>query len=261
MINFSNKNMTSLTRNMRKAYASLATAKGRRALGLFMAQGHKCVSDTINHFDVETILSTEEWARKNGGIIGVDNIICCKPEDMQRISSLSCPPDVIGIYHIPDYKIPDISNKLILALDCIQDPGNLGTIMRVCDWMGVSTILASTDTVDVWSPKVIQSTMGAISRVKVHYCNLSDYLSSLNDIEIYGTFLEGDNIYDAPLSNSGIIVMGNEGNGISDEIMSLVNRKLTIPPYPANSRTSESLNVAIATGITLAEFRRRIREK
>lgn len=242
---------------MRKAYASLATAKGRRKLGMFMAQGHKCVTDTIDNFNLEAILATEEWTRDNESITGGRNLILCRPDDMQRISTLNSPPDVIGIYHIPIYEKPNLRNQLVVALDCLQDPGNLGTIMRVCDWMGVTAILASENTVDVWSPKVVQSTMGAISRVAVHYCDLTEILSSLKDIEIYGTFLEGENIYDACLSATGIIVMGNEGSGISDDVKKLVNRKITIPPYPAESITSESLNVAIATGITLAEFRRR----
>lgn len=252
--------MTLLTNNMRKTYASLATAKGRRKLGLFMAQGHKCVSDTIDNFNVEAIIANEEWARCNERIIDNHNLILCKPEDMQRISTLTSPPDVIGIYQIPEYEKPDLYGRLIIALDCLQDPGNLGTIMRVCDWMGVSTILASNDTVDVWSPKVVQSTMGAISRVRLYYCDLPEVLSSLNgmDIDVYGTFLDGESIYDADLAATGIIVMGNEGNGISVEVSNLITRKITIPPYPAGSLTSESLNVAIATGITLAEFRRRL---
>lgn len=252
--------MTLLTNSMRKTYASLTTAKGRRQLGLFMAQGDKCVSDTIGYFNTEAIIATQEWLKDNSHISLDNNVILCKNDDLHRISSMNCPPEVIAIYHIPDFGIPDLSDKLIVALDCIQDPGNLGTIIRVCDWMGVNTILASKDTVDVWSPKVVQSTMGAISRVKVYYCDLVQTLSSLsNDIRIYGTFLEGVSLYDANLSKSGVIIMGNEGNGISDNLNHLITDKITIPPYPVNSPTSESLNVAMATGITLAEFRRRQR--
>lgn len=252
--------MTLLTNNMRKAYASLTTAKGRRQLGLFMAQGEKCVSDTINYFNTEAILATEDWMKDNYRVIGDNNAILCKNDDLRRISSLTCPPEVIAIYHIPIYERPNVGGNLIIALDRIQDPGNLGTIIRVCDWMGVNTILASKDTVDVWSPKVVQSTMGAISRVGVYYCDLQPTLSTLSrDIRIYGTFLDGNNIYTADLSPSGIIIMGNEGNGISESLKHLVTDKITIPPYPANCHTSESLNVAMATGITLAEFRRRQR--
>lgn len=252
--------MTLLTNNMRKAYASLTTAKGRRQLGLFMAQGDKCVSDTIGYFNTEAIIATEDWIKENRQIIGEHNIILCKNDDLRRVSSLTSPPEVIAIYHIPDLEMPKVGENLIIALDCIQDPGNLGTIIRVCDWMGVNTILASKDTVDVWSPKVVQSTMGAISRVNVFYCDLQNTLSSLGrDIRIYGTFLEGESIYEADLSKSGIVIMGNEGNGISESLKHLVTDKITIPPYPANCHTSESLNVAMATGITLAEFRRRQR--
>lgn len=161
---------------------------------------------------------------------------------------------MIAVYRIPELSAPDFSG-LVVALDCVQDPGNLGTIMRVADWMGVHTILASTDTVDCYSPKVVQATMGAISRVRVHYCNLSDVLRGKD--HVYGTFLDGSNIYDAALSPSGIVVMGNEGKGISPEVASTVTHRLRIPSFPPDVPTSESLNVAVATAITLAEFRRR----
>jgi TrmH family RNA methyltransferase len=151
-----------------------------------------------------------------------------------------------------------LNNSLVLALDRVQDPGNLGTIIRVADWMGVDTIIASRDTVDVFNPKVVQATMGAIARVKVHYVDLPQFLSSLTDIPIYGTFLDGTNIYTTPLSPTGIVIMGNEGQGISPEVEKLVNAKILIPSYPPERPTSESLNVATATAITLAEFRRQL---
>ncbi|MCQ2208297.1 MAG: RNA methyltransferase [Paludibacteraceae bacterium] len=143
-------------------------------------------------------------------------------------------------------------------LDRVQDPGNLGTIIRIADWFGIRNIVCSNDTVDVFNPKTVQATMGALARVKVHYADLVPFLKSLpNDFPVFGTFLEGDNIYQMDLPQKAVIIMGNEGNGISKEVGQLVNKKLFIPSFPPNEPTSESLNVAVATAITCAEFRRR----
>ena len=141
-------------------------------------------------------------------------------------------------------------------MDDIQDPGNLGTIIRLADWFGIEHIFCSPNTVDVFNPKAIQATMGGIARVKVHYIALSELIHVLGNVPVYGTFLDGKNMYEQPLSKNGIIVMGNEGNGIGTEVEKLVNRKLYIPNYPQERETSESLNVAIATAIVCAEFRR-----
>lgn len=248
--------MAELTNNLRKKYASLASSKGRKEEGLFMAQGDKCVADTIDYFQIETIIASPAWIASHKSICSLFTPVQAKPADLQKISTLSNPPEVIAVYRIPEDERPQLSGRLSLALDCVQDPGNLGTIIRVADWMGVDTILASHDTVDVWNPKVVQATMGAISRVRVHYCDLKKVLAKVN-VPVYGTFLNGDDIYSASLSDTGIILMGNEGKGISDELKQLVTRKITIPPYPKNRVTSESLNVAVATSVILAEFRRR----
>ena len=150
-----------------------------------------------------------------------------------------------------------IHSSLSLALDGIQDPGNLGTIIRIADWFGIQTIFCSEDTVDAWNPKVVQATMGSIARVNIYYMSLSALIDTLPaDYPVYGTLLDGDNIYTQPLTPHGLIVMGNEGNGISPEIRAKVNRRLLIPSYSQDD-TAESLNVAIATAITCAEFRRR----
>lgn len=245
-----------LSNSDRKLFASLATAKGRKATGWFMAQGEKCVHDTLGNFNLIRLLHSPDWA--------VDKhyepaAIEVKPCDLKAISTLNTTPSVIAIYEIPkiddDLNLRD--NELALALDCLQDPGNLGTILRVADWMGVERIFASQDTADVWNPKVVQASMGAISRVKVTYCDLIKMLDTNWGAPIYGTFLNGKDIYKTELQDYGIIVMGNEGNGISKEVECLVNHRITIPSYPQNRPTSESLNVAIATAITLAEFRRR----
>ncbi len=241
-----------LTNNLRKTYASLAQPKGRRESGLFMAQGTKCVLDTMGHFQLEALLATNNWIEQHPGIATSQ----VTTRDLERISTLSTPPQVIAIYKIPaPAQLPDFTSELVLALDCVQDPGNLGTIMRVCDWMGVHSILASSDTADVWNPKVVQATMGAISRVRVIYTDLGQALEKAK-VPIYGTFLDGENIYKADLAAPSVIIMGNEGKGISSAIAELVTHKLTIPSYPPDTPTSESLNVAIATAITLSEFRR-----
>ncbi|MCC8118928.1 MAG: RNA methyltransferase [Bacteroidales bacterium] len=241
-----------LTNNLRKTYASLAQPKGRRESGLFMAQGTKCVLDTMGHFQLEALLATNNWIEQHPGIAASQ----VTTRDLERISTLSTPPQVIAIYKIPaPAQLPDFTSELVLALDCVQDPGNLGTIMRVCDWMGVHSILASADTADVWNPKVVQATMGAISRVRVIYTDLGQALEKAK-VPIYGTFLDGENIYKADLAAPSVIIMGNEGKGISSAIAELVTHKLTIPSYPPDTPTSESLNVAIATAITLSEFRR-----
>lgn len=250
--------MGEISNNTRKIYTSLSSVKGRREHNLFMAQGEKCVSDTIDYFEVHTIIAKREWIEAHKSVAETFDISPAKSSDIQRISTMSNCPDVVAIYKIPNIERPDIKGKLVLALDGVQDPGNLGTIMRVSDWMGVDTILASRDTVDVWGPKVVQATMGAISRVKVYYTDLPSFLNSCADTPVYGTFLDGESVYDTPLSKSGILIMGNEGKGISEELSHMVNRRIFIPPYPAGRHTSESLNVAVATAITLSEFRRRL---
>ena len=159
----------------------------------------------------------------------------------------------MAIFEQPVYESDSkvISKSLCLALDNIQDPGNLGTIIRLADWFGIEDIFCSTGTVDVFNPKTVQATMGAIARVKVHYCDLPKLISSLKGIPVYGTFLDGNIIYSETLSANGLIVMGNEGNGISREVEALINRRLYIPNYPQERETSESLNVAIATACLL----------
>ena len=157
----------------------------------------------------------------------------------------------------PNINISD--DTLYLALDGVQDPGNLGTIIRIADWFGITDIFCSNETADIYNPKVVQATMGSIARVKLHYTDLKKLIGSLPpDYPIYGTLLDGTDIYKENLSAKGIIVMGNEGNGISPEIRKVINRKLLIPNYPIGRETAESLNVAIATAVTCAEFRRRM---
>lgn len=230
-----------ISKNKIKLIRSLATKKGRDKARLFVAEGPKVCHDL------------QEAGFKAALLLDNDEDVC-------QVSFLQHPQGVLGVFEVPDWPFvkPDES-ELCLALDGVQDPGNLGTIIRVADWFGVRSIYCSTDTADCWNPKVVQATMGSLARVHIYYTNLETLLGSLPaDHPVYGTLLDGQNIYQEPLTPHGIIVMGNEGNGISPAIRSSVNRRLLIPSYPKDSPTAESLNVAIATALTLGEFRRRI---
>lgn len=239
--------------------ASLGTVKGRREEKCFVVEGAKCTLDTIHHFKCRYLLATSQWIEKYAHKLDHITPIEVKRVDMARMSQLTTPSDVIAVYEIPNYKLDEsrFKEELTIVLDKIQDPGNLGTIMRIADWFGINTIICSRDTVDVYNPKVIQATMGAISRVRVHYCDLPELLKKHMDIPIYGTFLDGKNMYNVELSAHGFLVMGNEGQGISDNVGALVSHRLFIPSYPEGEQTSESLNVSMATAIAIAEFRRR----
>lgn len=246
-----------ITNAQRKLVYSLGESKHRRATGLFKVEGTKGVVDMLPYFDVEMLFADKQWLTEHSVNVADDKIYEVTRADLERMSHLKTAPQVIAVLHIPQ-PTDAPSDGLILALDCVQDPGNLGTIIRTADWFGIRHILASTDTADAWSPKVVQATMGSLARVKVHYCDLSLILKSLTDSgkSIYGTFLGGENLFTAYLNPDAVIVMGNEGKGISDNIASLVTNRITIPSYPVDSPTAESLNVAIATAITISQFRK-----
>ena len=248
-----------LSKNKIKYIHSLELKKNRKKEGVFVAEGHKLVGDLLPHFHCRLILATNTWLEEHLDI-QADEIIEITPEELVKASLLKTPQEVLAIFEQPQYNYTTdvIKNSLCLALDDIQDPGNLGTIIRLADWFGIEHIFCSQGTVDVYNSKVIQATMGALARVKVHYCNLPNLISSLKDVPVYGTFLDGENIYNKPLSENGLIIMGNEGNGVSKEVSQLINNKLYIPNYPSGRTTSESLNVAIATAVVCAEFRRRL---
>lgn len=252
-----------LTRAIQKETASLAQAKGRRKLGAFMAEGTKCVLDTIAAFEPLRIIATQSWLQQHP-LPGIDPQLVFEASRAQlaEITSMTLAPDVIAVYRLPEQPefCPEaIAGKLTVALDRVQDPGNLGTIMRTADWMGIDTILASDDTVDCFNPKVIQATMGAVSRVRVLYGDLPQMLAALPaGTPVYGTFLDGANIYSEPLTPNGVLVMGNEGQGISDAVARAVSHRLFIPSYPVGAPTSESLNVATATAICLSQFRSKL---
>ncbi|MCR4852403.1 MAG: RNA methyltransferase [Prevotella sp.] len=247
-----------ISKNLMKLVRSLDQKKGRQKEGLFVAEGPKVVGDLLGKYTPYRLIATEEWFRQQTFGKRFDDVIATEDE-LRKISFLQHPQQVLGLFPLPseNLNVGNPEEELLLALDGVQDPGNLGTIIRIADWFGIHTIVCSNNTADTYNPKVVQATMGSIARVNVVYTDLPTYLSELSPmIPVYGTFLDGDNLYEQPLSNNGIIVMGNEGNGISEEVGRLINRRLLIPSYPEHQETAESLNVAIATAITCAEFRR-----
>ena len=249
-----------LSKALLKLVKSLEMKKFRKEYGLFVAEGGKTVCDLINlNIGVEHIIATREWIESHKDIKS-NKIIEVSEEELKRASFLRTPQGVLAVFKQPQYEIDTTvpERELCLALDNVQDPGNLGTIIRIADWFGIENIYCSQGSADAYNPKTIQATMGAIGRVKIHYIDLEGFLSSIKSkANIYGTFLDGENIYGKNLENRGVIVMGNEGNGISDECGKLVGERLFIPNYPAGRNTSESLNVSVATAIICSEFRRR----
>ena len=230
---------------------ALATKQGREEQGAFIAEGEKLVGEIRNSsLRIRRILQTKP-------IFAEGELISEK--EMERISQLKSANSVLAVVELPSSRLASVKpeKSLVLALDRVQNPGNLGTIIRLADWFGISDIVCSEDTADCFNPKVVQATMGTILRVRVHYTNLAKWLSAQGSAKVYGTFLEGENIYSAELDKSGVIVMGNEGQGISAEVAECVSHKLLIPPYPADRCGSESLNVAVATAVICSEFRRR----
>lgn len=246
-----------LSKNKIKYINSLSMKKNRKDERVFVAEGNKLVTDLISSLSCKTLIATSEWLECNKGLIA-EETVCATHEEIKKISQQKTPQDVIAIFYQPQHEKPKNigQDNICLVLDDIQDPGNLGTIVRIADWFGIEDIVCSPNSADIYNSKVVQATMGAIARVRVHYTDIEAFLSDKKE-NIYGTLLDGDNIYEKELSRNGFIVMGNEGNGISKEVRKLINSKLYIPNYPQGRETSESLNVAIATAIVCAEFRRR----
>ena len=236
---------------------SLELRKYRLQHKAFVAEGPKLVGELLSHFTPLYIAATKEWLDSNQRLIrSVKEVDEVSQQELERTSLLKTPQSVLAVMPIPENSLNPLTDQLVLALDGVQDPGNLGTILRIADWFGIHNILCSEGTADVYNPKCVQACMGALARVSVHYCNLAEILKGI-EMPVYGTFLDGTDIYKEELSQNGIIVMGNEGNGISKEVSKLINRRLLIPNFPQGSTTTESLNVAVATGIICAEFRRR----
>lgn len=234
---------------------SLSDKRGRSEHGLFIAEGAKLIGELRrSDLRIRRIFATE-------GLFEGPEVECVTEKEMERLSLLKTPSNSLAIVEIPRYRLDaaHVGQRLTLALDDVQNPGNLGTIIRLADWFGIGEILCSPATADCFNPKVVQATMGAILRVRVHYVELAPLLAqaAARGVPVYGTFLEGENLYNAQLGDGGIIVMGNEGRGVRPDVAQAVTRKLFIPPFPADRRASESLNVAMATGVVCAEFRRR----
>lgn len=246
-----------ISKNKIKYIRSLELKKNRNKEGKFVAEGFKVVDDLLALQPADLIVATGEWLR--GKYFGAETeVIEVTDEELKKVSFLQHPQQVLAVFKQAtsgNYSIN--TSELSLALDGVQDPGNLGTIIRIADWFGITHIYCSQDTADVYNPKVVQATMGSIARVKVEYGDLLGLVESLPaDVPVYGTLLDGDNIYQQKLESRGLIVMGNEGKGISPALAKKVNHKLLIPNFPEGRATADSLNVAIATAITCSEFRR-----
>ena len=247
-----------ISKNQIKFVRQLEQKKFRKAENLFIAEGHKVVGDLLAAgFRPTQVFATNDWISLNPTVSAIE----VTPNELARLSLQQHPQQVLALFPIPNYNPSSPINQqpshLSLLLDNIQDPGNLGTIIRIADWFGIGTIYCSPGTVDAWNPKVVQATMGSIARVNIIYIDPDELFNQLPaDYPIYGTFLDGDNIYTQKLTPHGLIVMGNEGNGISDAVREKVSHKLLIPDFHKGD-TADSLNVAIATAITCSEFRRR----
>lgn len=245
-----------ISRNAIKYIRSLELKKNRIKEGLFVAEGPKVIADLMTKYSPVMTIGTEEWFGCSGNKPQGNNAVVTEDE-LRRISFLQHPQQVLALFPIPKHEIDGsvCSSSLCLGLDAVQDPGNLGTIIRIADWFGIQTIFCGTGTVDAYSPKTVQATMGSIARVNLIYTDLPSLIDSLpTGTLVYGTALDGDDIYHSALTANGLIVMGNEGNGISPAVMSKISKRLLIPRY---GEGIDSLNVAVATAITCAEFRRR----
>ena len=247
-----------ISKNQIKYIRQLEQKKFRKRENCFVAEGPKVVGDLMRQYQPKAIFATEEWIKR---VESYDDskLTTVSPDELRRISFLQTPQQVLALFPIPEHTsyLSPLTSHLYLALDSVQDPGNLGTIIRIADWFGIDTIYCSEDTADAYNPKVVQATMGSLAHVHIIYTNLLQLFDALpKDYPIYGTLLDGDDIYQQPLSEHGIIVMGNEGNGISEAVRQCVNHRLLIPNFHQGD-SAESLNVAIATAITCSEFRRR----
>ncbi len=250
-------NKMALSKNKIRYIHALKDKKFRNRHHTFVAEGRKLVSDLSENCKCELIAATSETIIDYGHLNC--ELIVATEEELRKASSLKTAPTVIGVFFQPQNEFieTEIRNGLHLVLDGIQDPGNMGTIVRLADWFGIEHIFCSPDTADIYNPKTVQASMGALARIKTYYTDINDLFVKYAEMPIYGTFLEGKNIYCAELSSNGFIVMGNEGSGISKAIEKHINEKLFIPNFPPQRETSESLNVASATAIVCSEFRRR----
>jgi len=255
-----------LSKNKIKFINALKKKKSRNEKGCFIAEGSKTVADLLaSGMQARLICSTGGWMQSHSAFSQANIIehIEITGKDMQKISSLKTPQEVLGVFVIPEYREKEekLIRQISLVLDRIHDPGNLGTIIRIADWFGIQNVICSADTVDAFNPKTVQATMGSLASVNIFYRDLPELMkkfSGRSGFNIYGCFLEGENLYTAPLGNRGFIIMGSESHGISSYLMPFINRHLAIPSFSEGYATgAESLNVSVATGIVCSEFRRR----
>lgn len=237
----------------------LASAAKRREAGLFVAEGAKTVCDLMGAFPIEMLFATDAWLGDNPELAALPQSVQATARELSRMSNMVTPPPVIGVFRLPDDELTptELSGQLVLVLDRIQDPGNLGTMIRTADWMGVRHIVCSPDTADCFGPKVVQATMGSLARTHVHYTPLEPLLEHMlaEGRTVAGTFIGGEDIYAASLPQDTLLVIGNEGRGISDALLPCISRRVTIPPYNAGESHGESLNAAIAAAICMAAIR------
>ena len=256
-----------LTRNEIKDIRALERKRERDERGVFLAEGPKVVGDLLGHFECRLFVATEEYLERNEDAVN-EHFLRKNPtalriatqRELERTSLLQSPRDVLAVFAKPrfaDFDKSIASRELVIALDGVQDPGNVGTILRIADWFGIEHVLCSPDTADVFSPKVVQATMGAVARVRAHYQSLCEFFEEgMDGVEVMGTYLDGENIYATELPSAGVLLMGSEGHGISEEMGAHVTKRIHIPAAPHTSGGSESLNVAVATAICVSELKR-----
>ena len=239
-----------VSKNQIKLITSLQQKKYRKQEQLFFAEGVKVVQELLNsNFELQDLFTTKQ----DFLTVSKDKVHAISDAELKKISALTTPNTCLAVFKMP--KLKDFVEKgLIVALDDVRDPGNLGTIIRLCDWFGIETLFCSEESVDIYNPKVVQATMGSISRVNVVYGDLEAFLTKTK-LPVFGTFMDGKNIYQEKLPKEGIIIMGNEANGISSSVEKLVSERIAIPRF-GNLQVTESLNVATATAIILSEFKR-----
>jgi TrmH family RNA methyltransferase len=240
----------SISKNQVKVITSLSQKKYRQKHQLFIAEGKKVVDEFINSlFEIETLFATDDFITT----ISEDEIVRIAEKDLQKISNLKSSNQVLGLFRIPEEKKLN-SNGFTIVLDAVNDPGNLGTIIRLCDWFGVTQLICSKDTVDCYNQKVVQASMGSLTRISIKYIDIAQYLEETK-LPTYIADMDGENVYKTELPKEAILIMGNEANGVSDEIKNLIKNKISIPRFGEIQET-ESLNVATATAILLSEFKR-----
>lgn len=240
-----------VSKNQIKLITSLQQKKYRKQEQLFFAEGVKVVQELLHsNFELQDLFTTKQ----DFLTVPKNKVHAISEAELKKISALTTPNTCLAVFNIPKAK-EMVEKGLIVALDDVRDPGNLGTIIRLCDWFGIETLFCSEESVDIYNPKVVQATMGSISRVNVVYGNLEMFLSQTK-LPVFGTFMDGKNIYQEDLPKEGIIIMGNEANGISTSVEKLVSERIAIPRF-GNLQVTESLNVATATAIILSEFKRK----